>query len=63
MLDKHTVILSSQMVAELAYILSRNKFIITNAQIDLFISLLLRKITVTSVSGNLKVILEDLTII
>jgi len=63
LLDKHTVILSSQMVAELAYILSRNKFIITNAQIDLFISLLLRKITVTSVSGNLKVILEDLTII
>lgn len=59
LLDKHTVILSSQMLAELADVLSRDKFTITNAQIDLFISLLLRKSTVTSVSGNLKVILKD----
>jgi len=59
LLDKHTVVLSSQMLAELADVLSRDKFTITNAQIDLFISLLLRKSTVTSVSGNLKVILKD----
>lgn len=59
LLDKHTVVLSSQMLAELADVLSRDKFTITNAQIDLFISLLLRKSTVTSVSGNLNVISED----
>jgi uncharacterized protein len=59
LLDKHTVVLSSQMLAELADVLSRDKFTITNTQIDLFISLLLRKSTVTSVSGNLKVILKD----
>ena len=59
LLDKHTVVLSSQMLAELADVLSRDKFTITNAQIDLFISLLLKKSTVTSVSGNLKVILKD----
>ena len=59
LLDKHTVILSSQMLAELVDVLSRDKFTITNAQIDLFISLLLRKSTVISVSGNLEVILED----
>jgi putative PIN family toxin of toxin-antitoxin system len=59
LLDKHTVVLSSQMLAELADVLSRDKFTITSAQIDLFISLLLKKSTVTSVSGNLKVILKD----
>jgi putative PIN family toxin of toxin-antitoxin system len=59
LLEKHTVVLSSQMLAELADVLSRDKFTITNAQIDLFISLLLRKSTVTSVSGNLNVISED----
>jgi uncharacterized protein len=59
LLEKHTVVLSSQMLAELADVLSRDKFTITNTQIDLFISLLLRKSTVTSVSGNLKVILKD----
>ena len=59
LLDKHTVILSSQMLAELADVLSRDKFSITNAQIDWFISLLLRKSTVASISGNLNVILKD----
>jgi hypothetical protein len=47
------------MLAELADVLSRDKFTINNAQIDLFISLLLRKSTVTSVSGNLNVISEN----
>jgi putative PIN family toxin of toxin-antitoxin system len=59
LLDKHTVILSSQILAELADVLSRDKFTITSDQIDWFISLLLKKSTVASVSGNLKVILED----
>ena len=47
------------MLAELADVLSRDKFTITNAQIDWFISLLLRKSTIASISGNLKIILED----
>ena len=47
------------MLAELVDVLSRDKFAITNAQIDLFISLLLRKSTVISVIGNLEVILKD----
>lgn len=59
LIDKHTVILSSQMLAELADVLSRDKFTITNAQIDWFISLLLRKSTAASISGNLNVILND----
>lgn len=59
LLDKPTVVLSSQMLAELVDVLSRDKFTIANAQIDLFISLLLGKSTVTSVSGNLDVISED----
>ena len=59
LLDKHTVVLSSQILAELADVLSRDKFTITKAQIDWFISLLLRKSTIISASGNLKIILED----
>ena len=38
----------------------QGKFKVTNAQIDLFISLLLRKSAAASISGNLKVILENL---
>ena len=59
LLEKHTLILSSQMLAELADVLSRDKFSITSAQIDRFISLLLRKSTVASISGNLNVIKKD----
>jgi uncharacterized protein len=59
LLEKHTVILSSQMLAELADVLSRDKFTVTKDQIDLFISLLLSKSTIESVSGNLNVILKD----
>jgi uncharacterized protein len=59
LLDNHSAVLSSQMLAELADVLSRDKFTITKAQIDWFISLLLRKSTIVSVSGNLKIVLED----
>jgi len=47
------------MLAELADVLSRDKFTVTKDQIDLFISLLLSKSTIESVSGNLNVILKD----
>ena len=59
LLDKHTVVFSSQMLAELADVLSRDKFAITDAQVERFISLLLKKSTVVSLRGNLAVILED----
>ena len=58
LLDKHTLVFSSQMLAELADVLSRDKFAITDAQVERFISLLLKKSTVVSLSGNLAVILE-----
>jgi putative PIN family toxin of toxin-antitoxin system len=59
LLKKHTVILSSQMLAELADVLSRDKFSVTSAQVEKFISSLLRKATIIPVNSILKVILED----
>ena len=59
LLDEHTVILSSQMLAELADVLSRDKFSVTNAQVERFISILLKKSTVVPVDFSLKVISVD----
>jgi len=59
LLEKHTVILSNQMLAELADVLSRDKFFVTNAQVGRFISILLRKATIVSADCGFKVILED----
>ena len=59
LLDDHNVILSSQILAELADVLSRDKFSVTNSQVERFISILLKKATIASVDYNLKVILED----
>jgi putative PIN family toxin of toxin-antitoxin system len=59
LLEKHTVILSSQMLAELADVLSRDKFFVTSSQVDRFISILLRKTTIVPVDCGFKVILED----
>lgn len=59
LLDEYTVILSSQMLAELADVLSRDKFSVTNAQVERFISILLKKSTVVPVDFSLKVISVD----
>lgn len=59
LLEKHTVILSSQMLAELADVLSRDKFNVTSAQIDRFISVLVRQAIVVPVNSSLKIVLED----
>jgi putative PIN family toxin of toxin-antitoxin system len=59
LLDEHTVILSSQMLAELTDVISRDKFSATNSQIDRFISILVKKATMVSVRSIPKVILED----
>ena len=59
LLEEHTVILSSQMLAELADVLSRDKFFVTIAQVDRFISILVRKAKMVSVHSISRVILED----
>ncbi len=59
LLEEHTVILSSQMLAELADVLSRDKFFVTSSQVDRFISVLVRKTKIVSVDSSFKVILED----
>lgn len=59
LLEKHTVILSSQMLVELADVLSRDKFNVTSAQIDRFISVLVRQAIVVPVNSSLKIVLED----
>jgi len=59
LLEEHTIILSSQMLAELADVISRDKFSVTSSQIDRFISILVQKATMVSVRSIPKVILED----
>lgn len=59
LLEEHTVILSSQMLAELADVLSRDKFFVTTSQVDRFISILVRKAQMVSVHSISKIILED----
>ena len=59
LLETHAVILSSQMLAELADVLSRDKFNVTTAQVDKFISLLIRQATIVSITSNSKIIIED----
>ncbi len=58
-LEEQTVILSSQMLAELADVISRNKFSVTSSQVNKFISILVKKATMVSVHSIPKVILED----
>ncbi len=59
LIEKHTLILSSQMLAELTDVLSRDKFSVTSFQVEKFILILLRKATIVPVDSILKVILED----
>ncbi|HJX23620.1 MAG TPA: putative toxin-antitoxin system toxin component, PIN family [Candidatus Bathyarchaeia archaeon] len=59
LLQEHTVISSSQMLAELADVLSRDKFSVTSSQVDRFISILAGKAKMVSVHSSSKVIPED----
>ncbi len=58
LMEKHEVVLSSQILAELADVLSRDKFNVTNAQIDKFLSILVRYAVVVPVQST-SIILED----
>ena len=59
LLDKHTVILSRQILAELADVVTRDKFKVTDSQIDRFLSSLVRMSTMVPDNANFKVVLED----
>ena len=59
LLEAHVVVLSSQMLAELADVLSRGKFLVTGVQVDKFISILVGKAQIVQVSSISEVVLED----
>ncbi len=59
LLDKHTVILSRLMLAELADVVSRDKFSVTSSQVDRFVSSLIRTSEVAPDNVQFKVVLED----
>ncbi len=59
LLEEHTVILSRQMLAELADVLTRDKFAVKTPQIDKFLSILVRKSKIVTPSSRFKIISED----
>ena len=59
LLEEHTVILSRQMLAELADVLTRDKFNVKNSQVDRFLATLVRKSKIASAVPHFKVVLED----
>jgi putative PIN family toxin of toxin-antitoxin system len=59
LLEKHEVITSSQMLAELADVLSRGKFGVTNSQVERFLSVLVGKSELVKVEQPPKVVQAD----
>ncbi len=59
LLDKHIVILSRQILAELGDVLSREKFTVTNSQVDRFVSSLVRISRIVPDKTRFKIVLED----
>jgi putative PIN family toxin of toxin-antitoxin system len=59
LLDKHAVILSRLMLAELEDVVSRDKFSVTDSQVDRFVSSLIRTSKVVLDNVRFKVVLED----
>jgi putative PIN family toxin of toxin-antitoxin system len=59
LLDKHIVILSRQMLAELADVISRDKFTVTSPQVDRFVSSLVRMSKMVPDNARFKVLYED----
>ena len=59
LLEKHMVISSSQIIAELADVLSRDKLSTTNAQVEKFVSVIVKKAIMVKVDSISKVVLED----
>jgi uncharacterized protein len=59
LLKAHTVILSRQMLAELADVLSRGKFGVSNVQVDRFVSSLVSTCIIVPDCPRFKVVFED----
>ena len=59
LLGEHTVILSRQMLAELADVITRDKFTVKRSQVDRFLSILVRESKIVPDHKRFKVILED----
>jgi putative PIN family toxin of toxin-antitoxin system len=59
LLGKHIVILSRQMLAELADVISRDKFRVKASQVDRFVSSLVRMSKMVPDNPRFKVVLED----
>lgn len=59
LLEGHTVILSRQMLAELADVLTRDKFAVKTSQVNRFLAVLVRKSKVVTPSSRFKIISED----
>ncbi len=59
LLDRHTVIVSSQMLAELADVASRDKFPFTECQIERFLAILLRMAKVVPDNSLFILVPED----
>jgi len=59
LLQEHTVIASRRMLAELADVLTRDKFAVKSSQVDRFLSSLLKKSKIVPDTPRFKIILED----
>jgi len=59
LLESHTVILSNQILAELADVLSRNKFCIKDSQVDSFLSSLVKTGKMVPYTPRFRVVSED----
>ncbi len=59
LLEEHMVILSRQMLAELAVVLTRDKFAVKTSQVDRFLAILVRKAKVVTPSSRFKIVSED----
>jgi len=59
LLDRHTVIVSRQMLSELADVVARGKFAVKSSQFDRFLSSLIRTSKVVPDHDRFKVVSED----
>lgn len=59
MLKAHTLVLSSQMLAELADVLARDKFKISNSQIDRYLAFMVSACEIVKDQPRFKVVIED----
>jgi len=59
LLEAHTVILSSRMLAELTDVLSRGKFTVSDSQVGRFVSSLVNACKIVPDVSRFKIVLED----